>query len=125
MRFILSKRKARNDSATLTSHYSKVGKGHEMLSTDGHSAPYLAIVGEGKDFPPADLINGTRWWWGGDLRVRKFTPREAFRLMGVREKDIDTLQASGVSNTSLYMQAGNSIVVDCLAHILDSLFYGN
>lgn len=124
MRFILSRRKARNDSITLTSHYSKVGKGFEMRSTDGHSAQYLAIVGEGKDFTPADEINGTHWW-KGNLRVRKFTPREAFRLMGVREKDIDTLQASGVSNTSLYMQAGNSIVVDCLVHILDSLFYGN
>lgn len=62
---------------------------------------------------------------GGQLKVRKFTPRETFRLMGVREKDIDTLLSSGVSNTSLYTQAGNSIVVDCLFHIFEQLFYGD
>lgn len=64
MRFILSKRRARNESTTLTSTYSKAGKGREIRCTDGHSAPYLALVGKGKDFRPAQEINGTRWWGG-------------------------------------------------------------
>ena len=42
--------------------------------------------------------------------VRKLTERECFRLMGVDEKDIDTISASGVSRSAQYKMAGNSIV---------------
>lgn len=54
--------------------------------------------------------------------VRSLTPRECFRLMGVEDKDIDTIQASGVSNSRQYKLAGNSIVVDCLYHIFRKMF---
>lgn len=47
-------------------------------------------------------------------RIRKLTPRECFRLMGVDDADIDKIQASGISNTRQYHCAGNSIVVDVL-----------
>lgn len=50
-------------------------------------------------------------------RIRKLTPRECFRLMGVSETDIDKIQQSGVSQSQQYKMAGNSIVVDCLFHI--------
>lgn len=46
---------------------------------------------------------------GKKFRIRKLTPRECFRLMGVSEKDIDTIQSSGISNSSQYKLAGNSI----------------
>ena len=49
-------------------------------------------------------------------RIRKLTPRECFRLMGVEDKDIDTIQAAGISNSQQYKMAGNSIVVDVLYH---------
>lgn len=49
-------------------------------------------------------------------RIRKLTPRECFRLMGVDDKDIDTIQAAGISNSQQYKMAGNSIVVDVLYH---------
>lgn len=55
-------------------------------------------------------------------RIRKLTPRECFRLMGVEDKDIDTIQASGVSNSQQYKMAGNSIVVDCLYHLFRKMF---
>lgn len=55
-------------------------------------------------------------------RIRKLTPRECFRLMGVDETDIDKIQESGVSHTQQYKMAGNSIVVDCLYHIFRKLF---
>lgn len=55
-------------------------------------------------------------------RIRKLTPRECFRLMGVDDKDIDTIQASGVSNSQQYKMAGNSIVVDCLYHLFRKMF---
>ena len=47
---------------------------------------------------------------GKKFRIRKLTPRECFRLMGVDDKDIDKIQASGVSNSAQYKLAGNSIV---------------
>ena len=60
-----------------------------------------------------------------NYRIRKLTPRECFRLMGVSDRDIDTLLSAGISNSQLYKLAGNSIVVNCLAAIFYQLFIGN
>ena len=60
-----------------------------------------------------------------EYRIRKLTPRECFRLMGVGDKDIDKLLVSGISNSQLYKLAGNSIVVNCLAGIFRQLFVKN
>lgn len=57
-----------------------------------------------------------------DYRIRKLTPRECFRLMGVLDIDIDKIQAAGISKTQQYKMAGNSIVVDVLYHIFRKLF---
>lgn len=55
-----------------------------------------------------------------DLRIRKLTPKECWRLMGFEDKDFE--KASKVnSNTQLYKQAGNSIVVNVLEAILKNL----
>lgn len=54
---------------------------------------------------------------GRNFRIRKLTPRECFRLMGVDDADIDKIQASGISNSAQYKLAGNSIVVDVLYHL--------
>ena len=56
------------------------------------------------------------------FRIRKLTPRECFRLMGMRDDDIDKIQAAGISNTQQYKMAGNSIVVDVLEAIFKNLF---
>ena len=57
----------------------------------------------------------------GLYRVRRLTPRETWRLMGVRDTDID--KASRInSNTALYKQSGNSIVVSVLEAIFTQLF---
>jgi DNA (cytosine-5)-methyltransferase 1 len=56
-----------------------------------------------------------------DFRIRKLTERECFRLMGVREDDIDKLLKAGISKTQLYKLAGNSIVCDVLVAIFDKL----
>lgn len=55
-------------------------------------------------------------------RIRKLTPMECYRLMGVDDADIDIIQSSGISNTQQYKQAGNSIVVDVLYHIFRKMF---
>jgi DNA (cytosine-5)-methyltransferase 1 len=57
-----------------------------------------------------------------NLRIRKLTERECFRLMGVDDSDIDIIQASKVSRSQQYKLAGNSIVVDVLAAIFDKMF---
>lgn len=54
--------------------------------------------------------------------IRKLTPRECFRLMGVDDEDIDKLMSAGISNSQLYKCAGNSIVVDTLYHLFRKLF---
>jgi hypothetical protein len=55
------------------------------------------------------------------MRIRKLTPRECFRLMGVSESDIDKILNSGISNSACYRLAGNSIVVDVMTAIFDKL----
>ena len=52
--------------------------------------------------------------------VRKLTPRECWRLMGFTDSDFDKAQAV-CSDTQLYKQAGNSIVVQVLEGILKKL----
>ena len=55
-----------------------------------------------------------------ELRIRKLTPLEVWRLMGFDDEDFE--KASKVnSNTQLYRQAGNSIVVNVLEAILRRL----
>lgn len=75
--------------------------------------------------------------------IRKLTPKECFRLMGVRDDVIVTMQSSNaqaaerlpgwkgkgkpedmaVSASQQYKQAGNSIVVDVLVGIIENIFY--
>ena len=54
--------------------------------------------------------------------VRKLTPKECWRLMGFDDTDVDKCSSVGMSNTQLYQQAGNSIVVNVLQAIFRTLF---
>lgn len=87
-----------------------------------------AYVGNGNMSPTLTSAMGTG---GGHVpmvgnvpqyRIRKLTPKECWRLMGFRDKHIDSAIELGISNSALYKQAGNSIVVDVLYHILKELF---
>lgn len=53
--------------------------------------------------------------------VRKLTPFEYWRLMGFDDEDLQKARDTGISDTQLYKQAGNSIVVQCLEAILSKL----
>lgn len=57
-----------------------------------------------------------------DIRIRKLTPKECFRLMGFSDENFDAAQKAGISNSQLYKQAGNSIVVDVLYYIYRELY---
>ena len=56
------------------------------------------------------------------IRIRKLTPKECFRLMGFSDENFDAAQKVGISNSQLYKQAGNSIVVDVLYYIYVELY---
>ena len=58
-----------------------------------------------------------------EYRIRKLTPRECWRLMDQKDEDFDKA-AQVNSNTQLYKQAGNSIVVNVLVAIMGQLFAG-
>lgn len=54
-------------------------------------------------------------------KIRKLTPLECWRLMGFDDEDFYKAKAIGTSDTQLYKQAGNSIVVNVLEAILSEL----
>ena len=53
---------------------------------------------------------------------RKITPLEAFRLMGFSDEDYEKAKETGNSETQLYKQAGNSIIVPMLEEVYRILF---
>lgn len=55
-----------------------------------------------------------------NLRIRKLTPKECFRLMGVKDEDFERV-AKNQSNSSLYHLAGDSIVVNVLMAIFNQM----
>lgn len=55
------------------------------------------------------------------LKIRKLTPLECWRLMGFDDIDFYNAKNAGISDTQLYKQAGNSIVVNVLQAIFINL----
>jgi site-specific DNA-cytosine methylase len=103
-------------------------------SVDGESPCITSACGAGGGMTPmltdADLettktkefIEQVRGHEEMRYRIRKLTPRECFRLMGVDDADIDKLMNASISNSQLYKCAGNSIVVDVLYHLFRKLY---
>lgn len=60
----------------------------------------------------------------GGYAVRKLTPKEAFRFMGLNELEIEKIQNVGISNSQQYKLAGNSIVKQMMV-FLKNLPYDN
>lgn len=76
---------------------------------------------KGKGWEYVEFEDGRRGW----VRLRKLTPRECFRLQGVREEQIDKMLNAGISDSQLYKLAGNSICVDCMVALFDNLYFPN
>jgi len=53
--------------------------------------------------------------------IRKLTPTECWRLMGWKDEQITRVKEAGVSNSQMYKQAGNGIVVAVLEAIFKNL----
>lgn len=60
-----------------------------------------------------------------NFRIRKLTPKECLRLMGLSDDDIHKIQSTGLSDSSLYKLAGNSIVKQCLDYLHINMFTNN
>ena len=65
-------------------------------------------------------VQKDNWLCDINLRIRKLTPKECWRLMGFDDEDFEKAEKVN-SNTQLYKQAGNSIVVNVLYSILKNL----
>ena len=69
---------------------------------------------------PVGNAGGNSYLYNVGYRIRKLTPRECGRLMGVSDEDISKMAAVN-SNTQLYKQFGNSIVVDVMCAMFRNL----
>lgn len=69
---------------------------------------------------PIGNTGGNSYLYNVGYRIRKLTPRECGRLMGVSDEDIDKMAVVN-SNTQLYKQFGNSIVVDVMCAMFKNL----
>ena len=82
-----------------------------------------------EELKPREVVykhpNGKRY----GIRIRKLTPRDVFRLMGVKDLDIDKLLAKNesgkqiISNSKLFCMAGNSIVTNCMTAMFEELLF--
>lgn len=92
-----------------TGNWDNPERGH-IYSANGVSPALSTMQGGGLE--PKILKN---------YRIRKLTPRECWRLMGVQDEQFNKLH--DISNSQLYKLAGNSIVVDVLMGIFNNLFF--
>lgn len=74
-------------------------------------SPTISTMGGGHRQPKIELKNS---------KIRKLTPKECWRLMGFDDSDFEKADKVN-SNSQLYKQAGNSIVVNVLEAILKEL----
>lgn len=107
---------------TLTSVYSKDNLIMETMIQNNEvvlkKERTSATRPKGKGWEYVQFEDGRRGW----VRLRKLTPRECFRLMGVPEDKIDIMLNAGISDSRLYQLAGNSIVTNCMVGIFRNLF---
>jgi site-specific DNA-cytosine methylase len=56
------------------------------------------------------------------MRIRKLTPTETGRLMGLRDDEIQKMYDAGLSNSAMYKLHGNSIVINVMTALFDKMF---
>ena len=57
-----------------------------------------------------------------NFRVRKLTPNECWKLMGLSEEDCANAKNIGIADSQLYKQAGNGIVTNCVELLAEHLY---
>lgn len=104
---------------TIMTDGSSPKKNNRVLVWDGFNQRVRAdseVVGTFTRNCGADLKRNGQGVIEPSLRIRKLTPKECFRLMGFDDESFHRAEAVN-SNTQLYKQAGNSIVVDVLEEL--------
>ena len=119
--------------------FNPSGLAASLIATDYKEPPQISVIGQLKggekgrvvdrdgigytltatDYKDPLKIAEPEHTYG--VRIRKLTPRECWRLMGFLDEEFDRVH--GISNSQLYKQAGNSIVVNVLSALLSQLFY--
>lgn len=140
----ISNRKSEGTAVIKIGNINPSGNGMNgsVYSEDGSSPTLTTNKGEGNKVAIKQTID--------KVRIRKLTPRECFRLMGFSDEDFframigqnniaeefisnhkyligktimdEAITIQGISNSQLYKQAGNSIVVDVLYYIYVELY---
>ena len=98
-----------NNGVVVLGNYSPSNHEASRIVDNNYSAPTIK--------ENHGTINATQT---SDLRIRKLTPKECFRLMGVKDEDYENC-AKNQSNASLYHLAGDSICTCCLMAIFGEL----
>ena len=93
------------------------GTGYAGNVWDQDSVSPTIMTAQGGNRQPLVLDN-VKW------RIRKLTPKECWRLMSFSDEDCNRA-SKYVSDSSLYKQAGNSIVTSCLVAIFYSLLFND
>jgi len=101
-----------NDVVLPGAYGRNFGSKEKIQDPDKEVSTLQAAMGEGGGNVP--LVPTT-------YRIRKLTPKECWRLMGFSDESFEKAEKVN-SNTQLYKQAGNSIVVDVLEAIFKELF---
>lgn len=89
---------------------------HAAVNTDGIVPTLTSAMGCGGGHIPMHNY---------DFRIRKLTPKECWRLQAFTDEEFNKAKNSGVSDTQLYKQAGNSITVTVLMALFFNLFRGS
>lgn len=105
---------------TLTSqdrHGVVIGVGHhpfsKKLEFNGYKTICPTLVATDYKAPKTALTN--------NLRIRKLTPIECWRLQGFSDEQFYKAKNAGVSNSQLYKQAGNAVTVNVVDAIVGEL----
>lgn len=72
--------------------------------------------------PTMETRNRGKYMNSNNFKIRKLTPLECIRLMGFPDHFYYNAAECNISDSQLYKQAGNSIVVNCLYYIFKNLF---
>lgn len=95
-------------------YYQYYQKG--LLESDTRVWKEEKVVGTITTTPKTKIGGGTM----KNLTIRRLTPREVFRLMGVKDEDYEKV-AKNQSESSLYHLAGDSICTSCLMAIFGNM----
>ena len=93
------------------------GTGYAGNVWDKDSVSPTIMTAQGGNRQPL-VVDNVKW------RIRKLTPKECWRLMSFSDEDCNRA-SKYVSDSSLYKQAGNSIVTSCLVAIFYSLLFND